>query len=263
VSGASSPGQRMAFWLQSMCNSGYKARANQRNTSVPEPLVVAMVSQKGGVGKSTLIRGLATFAVSAGWKTQVADLDEQQKSAVVWNATRKRENILPSLDVEAFTAAKEAMAWAKTADLLLLDTPGKITDGATQVSQFAHLLVQPTSPSADDLHIAVLVFLAMERVGVSRDKLAFALCRVLAASEEKYARSYLPSFGYAVLQGSIQEQLEYREAMRAGRSITETNHETLDASAKALMTDILRAAETNVGQKTAAVENPPKTRRKK
>jgi hypothetical protein len=29
------------------------------------------------------------------------------------------------------------------------------------------------------------------------------------------------------------------------------------------MTDILRAAETNVGQKTSAVANPPKARHKK
>ena len=43
-------------------------------------------------------------------------------------------------------------------------------------------------------------------------------CGVLSAAEEKYARSYLRSFGYTVLDSSIPEHLGYREAMRAGRS---------------------------------------------
>jgi chromosome partitioning protein len=42
------------------------------------PVVVAFVSQKGGVGKSTLARALATFAVAHGLRTKLADLDVQQ-----------------------------------------------------------------------------------------------------------------------------------------------------------------------------------------
>ncbi len=140
---------------------------------------------------------------------------------------------------------------AKTSELLILDMAGKITDGATEASAHAHLLVQPTSPSSDDLHISVLVFLAMERISVARDKLVFALSRVLSAAEEKYARSYLASFGYAVLDGSIPEHLGYREAMRAGRSVTETGQKTLDGSAQALMVDLLRRAEKNATKKTS------------
>jgi chromosome partitioning protein len=41
-------------------------------------LVIAFISQKGGVGKSTLARGLATFASQQGLKTKIADLDLQQ-----------------------------------------------------------------------------------------------------------------------------------------------------------------------------------------
>jgi hypothetical protein len=82
----------------------------------------------------------------------------------------------------------------------------------------------------------------MERISVAREKLAFALSRVLSAAEEKYARSYLASFGYAVLDGSIPEHLGYREAMRAGRSVTETSQKTLDGAAQGVMIDLLRRA---------------------
>ena len=103
-------------------------------------------------------------------------------------------------------------------------------------------MVQPTSPSADDLHIAILVFLAMERVGVARERLVFALTGVLSPHEERDARSFLASFSYAVLEGSIPVHLHYREAMRSGRSITETHQKTLDGRAEHLMADLLQKA---------------------
>ena len=215
------------------------------------PLVVAFVSQKGGVGKSTLARGLGTFAVNKGLKTTIADLDQQQQTTIVWETTRARHDLKPLMDVRSFRSVADAVSSAKNSELLILDMAGKITDGATEASAHAHLLVQPTSPSSDDLHISVLVFLAMERISVARDRLAFALSRVLPAAEEKYARSYLASFGYAVLKGSIPEHLGYREAMRAGRSVTETGQKTLDGAAQALMIDLLRAAEKNATKKSA------------
>lgn len=173
------------------------------------------------------------------------------RRTVVWETTRARHELKPVMDVQSFRSVADAMSSAKNSELLILDMAGKITDGATEMSAHAHLLVQPTSPSSDDLHISVLVFLAMERVSVARDKLAFALSRVLSVAEEKYARSYLASFGYAVLDGSIPEHLGYREAMRAGRSVTETGRKSLDGAAQALMIDLLRRAE-----KSGTKKNP-------
>jgi chromosome partitioning protein len=220
-----------------------------RSADSPMSTVIAFISQKGGVGKSTLARGLATFAARSKLQTKVADLDEQQKTVLVWEKARARHGLNPVLDIASFTSVKGAVASAKGSHVVVLDLAGKITDGASEASEYAHLLVQPTSPSADDLHISVLVFLAMERIGVPREKLAFALCRVLSAHEERDARSYLESFGYAVLESAIPEDLKYRDAMRAGRSITETGHKALDAAADEMMSDILRMAEANFGKK--------------
>jgi chromosome partitioning protein len=105
------------------------------------PLVVAFVSQKGGVGKSTLARGLGTFAVNKGLKTTIADLDKQQQTTIVWETTRARHDLKPLMDVRSFRSVADAVSSAKTSDLLILDMAGKITDGATEASAHAHLLV--------------------------------------------------------------------------------------------------------------------------
>ena len=213
------------------------------------PVVVAFVSQKGGVGKSTLARALATFAVAHGLRTKLADLDVAQKTVTVWENNRAGHGLAPAIDVEAFPAAKAAVAAAKNCDLLILDTGGKIVEETTEVSHYANLLVQPTSPSSDDLHISVLLFLAMERVSIPRERLAFALCRTLSPQEEKGARAYLESFGYRVLEGAIPEQIAYRDAMKVGKSIGESGRKELDRRAQDVMADILRNAGVNIDNK--------------
>ena len=65
--------------------------------------VLAVVSQKGGVGKTTLSTALAVEATRDGKKTVMFDLDPQA-SASFWKDTRKDE----SLAITAIPAARLA-----------------------------------------------------------------------------------------------------------------------------------------------------------
>ena len=96
---------------------------------------------------------------------------------------------------------------------------------------------------------SVLLFLAMERVSIPRERLAFALCRTLSPQEEKRARAYLESFGYYVLEGAIAEDLAYRDAMKVGKSIAESGRKELDRCAQDIVTDILRKAGVSIDKK--------------
>ena len=205
-------------------------------------IVVAFVSQKGGVGKSTLARGLATSAVRAGLTVKTVDLDPDQATITVWAIARDRYEVSPSIKVDAFRFVKDALASASGEELVIVDTPGGISDAVAEIAARATFLVQPTSPSVDDLYPAVLVFRALERVGVTRDRFAFAVCRTLADDEASNARAYLSELGFAVLTGDIPERLEYRTAMNQGRAITEASQEYLSNRANTLIADLLARA---------------------
>ena len=56
--------------------------------SEPGATVVAFISQKGGVGKSTLSRGLAREAAKSGLAVKICDLDTQQDTSVEWHRRR-------------------------------------------------------------------------------------------------------------------------------------------------------------------------------
>jgi len=216
------------------------------------PTIVAFVSQKGGVGKSTLARSLAVVGTEVGLRVRLADLDPQQRTLVRWACAREKSRVEPVMDVAAVDGAQVALGIGQDVDLLVLDLPGQLDDSFAEVAARAQLIVQPTSPSIDDLHPALLVFDALKRVQVPPERMAFALCRVLGEREAETTRNYLHDRGYAVLRSAIHERAAYRSALNLGRALSETRQQSLNAAAREMMLDLLDRALSA----TAALESP-------
>lgn len=201
-------------------------------------IVIALVSQKGGVGKSTLSRALARETAANGLNVKVADLDIQQGTTVDWHRLRLSTGINPSLSVEAFATAAQALAIADQYDLLIIDGPARTSQATLEIARSADLVVQPTGASLDDLRPAVKEFHALSKAGIPKDKLVFALNRIGTDAEEADARQYLEESGYSVLAGCLFERPAYRNAQNTGRSITETRYAGLNERADALLQSI-------------------------
>lgn len=206
------------------------------------PAVVAFVSQKGGVGKSTLARALAREAAAGGLRVKVADLDTQQGTTVDWHRMRLSAGLEPAVSVEAFATAAQALAVANGYDILILDGPARTSQATIEIARAANLVVQPTGSSLDDLRPAVREFHALVKAGVPTARLTFALNRIGTAAEEADARSYLQEAGYVVLAGCLLERPAYRQAQNAGRAITETRFAGLRAQADALLQSLIDKA---------------------
>lgn len=159
------------------------------------PVVVSFVGQNGGIGKSTLARALAAVAARGNLRVRLADLDAQQQTSVRWANTRDANRIPCPIDAEAFHTIEDALRRSPGFDLI----------GA-----------RTTSPT-------VLLFYELERMGIPKDQLAIALCRILELREEHGARKYVEAAGYEALQGSIPERIGYRRAQNRGQSLTETS----------------------------------------
>jgi chromosome partitioning protein len=197
--------------------------------------IIAFVSQKGGVGKSTLARALAREAVAGGLKTKIADLDTQQGTSVDWHRTRLHAGIEPVVSAEAYATAGQALDAAEHFDLLIIDGPARTSKGTLDIARVADLVVQPTGASVDDLRPAVREFHALVKEGISKDKLAFALNRIGTANEEAEARAYVREAGYFALEGCLLERPAYRKAQNTGHAVTETSYAGLNAKADALI----------------------------
>jgi chromosome partitioning protein len=205
--------------------------------------IIAFVSQKGGVGKSTLARALAREATVGGIKAKIADLDTQQGTSVDWHRTRLDAGIEPVVAVEAFATAEQAIKAAPEYDLLIIDGPARTSKGTLAIAKVAHLVVQPTGASTDDLRPAVREFHALVNAGVPKEKLAFAFNRIGTAVEEGEARAYVDKAGYIALTGCLPEQPAYRKAQNKGHAVTETSYAGLNAKADALIQALIDRVE--------------------
>lgn len=202
--------------------------------------LIGMVSQKGGVGKSTMARLVAREYARAGWNVKIADLDISQGTSTDWKQRRERAGVTPDVAVEPFGTVAQALKIVANYDLVLFDGPPHSMAGTLEIARASDAIVLPTGLSLDDLRPSVL--LAHELVGnsVSRSKLAFVLCRVGDRENEiAEARSYIRKAGYEVLQSELPERTGYRRASDQGRAVSEATHPSLRDRAEQLAQSIV------------------------
>lgn len=202
-------------------------------------IIIGIVSQKGGVSKSSISRALACEGVKNGLSTKIADLDVQQATSLNWVRRRLESGIEPEVSAEPFKTVKQALAQASNYDLLIIDAPARASDGTFEISKVADLVVQPTGASLDDLEPAILLFHELVKKGIPREKLVFALSRVGTESEENSCREYLSEARYEVLDGCLYEKPAYRQAQNQGLSITEVAYSGLREKADTLIQSLI------------------------
>jgi chromosome partitioning protein len=111
---------------------------------------VALIAQKGGVGKTTLAVNLAVAAEAAGLATILFDLDHQE-SAVTWSERRKAEK--PHVEFLTERRLPEGLIAAEKQHfaLAIIDTPPAAGPQALTAAQSADLVLIPCRPSLVDL----------------------------------------------------------------------------------------------------------------
>lgn len=111
---------------------------------------IAIISQKGGAGKTTLALNLAVAAEKNGHSCVVIDLDPQA-SAMGWQDTREKET--PVVISAQASRIHDILATAKEhgAALTLIDTAPHSDSAALQAARVADLVMIPCRPSILDL----------------------------------------------------------------------------------------------------------------
>jgi len=112
--------------------------------------ILALVSQKGGVGKTTLAGHLAVEAERGGNSVAVLDTDPQGSLAAWWNS---REAETPLFVKSSLAELRQQLTELETMgiDLVVIDTPPAITAHIQLVVACSDLILIPARPSPHDL----------------------------------------------------------------------------------------------------------------
>ncbi|MCY4585322.1 MAG: AAA family ATPase [Bryobacterales bacterium] len=111
---------------------------------------IAIISQKGGSGKTTLALHLAVASAACGHKTAVIDLDPQASAA---NWSDRREAELPVVFSAHASRLRHEIAHVEKlgGDMLYIDTAPHSDSAALEAAQHADLVLVPCRPAILDL----------------------------------------------------------------------------------------------------------------
>ena len=188
-------------------------------------LKIGVVQQKGGVGKSTLARAIATTYATAGWDVKIADLDINQSTSYQWHKRRLSSGIEPVVAVEVFGSVSQALKQSDNYDLFVFDGAPHATRATLDISNTSDLVVIPTGLSLDDMEPAVILANDLVKNGVQPSKIALAFCRIGESEREfEEAKDYLSQTNYHILDGFMQEKTAFRRASDQGKAATESQY---------------------------------------
>ncbi len=189
---------------------------------------IAVISQKGGAGKTTLAIHLAAAAQEAGRVALIVDTDPQA-TASQWASWRQDAPPEVIDSPPPRLAAKVAQALGQGADLIVIDTPPHADSAARAAVEVADLVLIPCRPSAFDL---AAIQTTAKLVQLLR-KPAFV---VFTAGSPNAPRVYaeagelVESYGTPACPIVLPDRAAYRHASAEGRTVIEA--EPLGKAAK-------------------------------
>jgi len=188
-------------------------------------MIISILNQKGGTGKTTLAVNMAREYTKRSLKTLLVDSDSQG-SALRWHEESGGELIdLTCLPVN--TLDKDVIKFKDRYERIIIDGIPRVSPLTVCAIKAADMVLIPVQPSPYDIWATEdLVRLVQERIDITEGKLkaAFVVCRNIKGTKlgreitEQLFALGLPVF----IHGTCQRQ-EYARSVEEGRTVCESD----------------------------------------
>ncbi len=179
---------------------------------------IAVVSRKGGSGKTTLAAHLAVAAERAGaGPVALLDSDPQASLADWWNARKAETPLFVRTGFDRIDEDSRRIADAGV-ELLIVDTPPAVTDSIEKCIALADIVVVPSRPSPHDIRSVLSTVRLVEHLG---KPLVFVLNAAVGRARITAESIAILSRHGPIAPSVIGQRLDFAVSMIDGRTVME------------------------------------------
>ena len=190
-------------------------------------ITIAVLNQKGGVGKTSLATNLAAAAHLEGLRTLIVDMD-RQGSALDWSAARVEGSKLEGLTVvkaDKPLAIGRFKEMARGYDAIILDGPPRLGDVTRSAACAADVVLVPVQPGPYDLWAASETLELLDAADAIRAELGRPAVRRLFVLNRASTGTVLARETPGVLRqqgqlaGVVHQRIAFPESAAVGESV--------------------------------------------
>jgi chromosome partitioning protein len=220
----------------------------EKNKPGIKVLIISILNQKGGVGKTTLSVHIASTLALGGYSVLLIDADTQ-RSAMDWADSREKDPIFSVVGISTPSIHKETKLLAEKYDFIIIDGPPRIYDVAKSTIAASDFVVIPVQPSPYDVWSAKEVVDLINEVkstlsSYKKINAAFVINRRIPQSIiGRDVEEALGQYNIKVLETNIYQRVAYAEtAARGTTAIEEDPNSLAGQEIKKLTEEILKEA---------------------
>ena len=187
------------------------------------PKVIAILNQKGGVGKTTLAVHIATALARSKRTVLLLDADPQA-SALDWAAARHGEPLFPVVGLPKNSIHKELPALAGNFDFVIIDGPPRVYNVAQSAIMASDLVLVPVQPSPYDVWAAKEIIDLLNEAATWKPNIrkAFVINRKIANTAiGRDVAEALSEYPIPVLKTPICQRVAFAESATKGLTVYE------------------------------------------